>query len=159
VAGPDGAYWLDAPAPGAYVLLTSAGSHQPAASTVIVPQRANGSGTVVNVLLGSAGRLTGTVTAAAGTSGGTHPVPGARVTLLDTAGKVVAVADTDEAGRYAIEGLADGEYTAVATGYPPAASTLHITGGEGTVRHDVELKHTRADVQPKHARAGAEPPG
>jgi hypothetical protein len=51
VAGPDGAYWLDVPAPGAYVLLTSAGSHHPAASTVIVPQPANGSGTVVNILL------------------------------------------------------------------------------------------------------------
>jgi uncharacterized membrane protein YgaE (UPF0421/DUF939 family) len=51
VAGRDGAYWLDAPAAGAYVLLTSAQSHQPAATPVIVPQRANGSSTVVNVLL------------------------------------------------------------------------------------------------------------
>jgi uncharacterized surface anchored protein len=68
-------------------------------------------------------------------------VPGARITLLDATGAVVAAAGTDEAGRYAIEGLAGGEYTAVASGYPPAASTLHITGGEGTVRHDVELKH------------------
>jgi hypothetical protein len=51
VAGPDGAYWLDAPAAGAYVLLTSAQSHQPAAATVIVPHRADGGSTVVNVLL------------------------------------------------------------------------------------------------------------
>jgi uncharacterized membrane protein YgaE (UPF0421/DUF939 family) len=145
-AGPDGAYWLDAPAPGAYVLLTAAGSHQPAATTVIVPQQANGS-TVVNVILAATGgRLTGMVAAS------TRPVPGARVTLLDTAGKAVAAADTDEAGRYAIEGLPDGEYTAVASGYPPAASTLHIAEGEGTVRHDIELKHTQADIHPKHAR-------
>jgi hypothetical protein len=41
-----------------------------------------------------------------GDRGRQHP-PGARVTLLDTAGKAVAAADTDEAGRYAIEGLAD----------------------------------------------------
>jgi hypothetical protein len=45
----------------------------------------------------------------------------------------VAAADTDEAGRYAIEGLADAEHTAVATGYSPTASTLHVTGGEGPV--------------------------
>jgi uncharacterized membrane protein YgaE (UPF0421/DUF939 family) len=51
VAGPDGAYQLDAPAPGTYVLHTSAASHHPAASTVIVPQPANGSGTVVNIIL------------------------------------------------------------------------------------------------------------
>ena len=51
VAGPDGAYWLDAPAAGAYTLLTSAQSHQPDAATVIVPQRAGGGSTVVNVLL------------------------------------------------------------------------------------------------------------
>jgi uncharacterized membrane protein YgaE (UPF0421/DUF939 family) len=51
VAGRDGAYWLDAPAAGAYVLLTSAQSHQPAAATVIVPPPAGGGSTVVNVLL------------------------------------------------------------------------------------------------------------
>jgi hypothetical protein len=51
VAGPDGAYQLDAPAPGTYVLHTSAASHHPAASTIIVPQPANGSGTVVNIIL------------------------------------------------------------------------------------------------------------
>jgi uncharacterized membrane protein YgaE (UPF0421/DUF939 family) len=236
VAGADGGYWLDAPAAGAYTLLASDGSYRPAASTVIVRQPGNGSGTVVNVLLADTSRLAGTVTAAAGgypvagadmtladargtvvgtqrtgadggytfsvlndgeytlaataylyhpaartviisggedvradielagdarlsgvavTEGGARPVPGARITLLDTTGAVVAEADTDEAGRYAIEGLAGGEYTAVASGYPPAASTLHVSGREGTVRHDVELKHARADVEPKHARADA----
>jgi hypothetical protein len=39
----------------------------------------------------------------------------------------VAAADTDEAGRYAIEGLADVEHIAVATGYSPTASMLHVT--------------------------------
>jgi uncharacterized membrane protein YccC len=51
VAGADGAYWLDAPAARTYALLASAGSHRPAASTVIVRETANGSGTVVNVVL------------------------------------------------------------------------------------------------------------
>jgi uncharacterized membrane protein YgaE (UPF0421/DUF939 family) len=102
-AGPDGAYWLDAPAPGAYVLLASAASHQPAASTVIVPQRPDG-GSVVNVLLAAAGnRLTSTVAVAAG--------------------------------------------------------TLRIAGGEGTIRHDIELNHPRADVHPKQRGAGPGTPG
>ncbi|HYZ55551.1 MAG TPA: carboxypeptidase regulatory-like domain-containing protein [Streptosporangiaceae bacterium] len=240
VTDADGGYWLDAPTAGAYILLASAGSHRPAASTVIVRQpgngSSNGSGTVVNVLLAATGDLAGTVTAAAGghlvagahmtltdargtvvgtqrtgtdggyafsalndgeytlaasadlyhpaartviisggediradieltpdaslsgvvvTKGAARPVPGARITLLDTTGAVVAEADTDETGRYAIKGLTGGEYTAVASGYPPAASTLHITGREGTVRHDVEFGHARADAEPRHARADA----
>jgi hypothetical protein len=158
-AGPDGAYWLDAPAPGAYVLLTSAASHQPTVSTVIVPEQDN-CGTVVNVRLAATGRrLTGTVTAAATSSGSTRPVPGARITLLDTAGRVVAAADTDQAGRYAIGGLPDGEYTVVASGYPSVASTLRVARGAGTIRHDIELNHARADVHPKYdARGGPEGP-
>jgi hypothetical protein len=229
VAGPDGGYWLDAPAPGAYTLLTSAVSHRPAASTVILRHPGNGSETVVNVLLADTGVLTGTVTAAgsghpvagahitltdargmvtgtrrtgpdggyafsgledgdytlAASAGlyhpaartviitggediradieltgnarlsgvvvakdGIRPVAGARITLLDATGTVVAGAGTDQAGRYVIDGLPDGEYTAITSGYPPAASTLHITGREGTVRHDIELRHARAGADP-----------
>jgi uncharacterized membrane protein YgaE (UPF0421/DUF939 family) len=85
--------------------------------------------------------LTGTVT----TASGGHPVPDARITLVNTTGAVVAAAGTDEAGQYVIEGLPDGEYTAIISSYPPAASTLHITGLERTVRHDIELRHPRAD--------------
>jgi hypothetical protein len=68
VAGADGAYWLDAPAAGAYALLASAGSHRPAASTVIVRETAHGSGTVVNVVLADTSGLAGTVPGPAGTS-------------------------------------------------------------------------------------------
>ena len=46
----------------------------------------------------------------------------------------MAAADTDETDRYAIEGLEDAEHVAVATGYSPTASTLHVTGGKGPVR-------------------------
>jgi hypothetical protein len=49
-------------------------------------------------------RLSGVVVA----EGGPLPVPGARVILLESEGEVVAMADADEAGRYEIEGLADG---------------------------------------------------
>jgi hypothetical protein len=147
VANADGRYQIDAPAAGTYVLLTSAGSYQPAASTVMVRERADGSGTVVDVLLADTGvrggeeiradypRLSGRILAKADA----RPVPGARVTLLDTTGAVVAVAEADESGQYAFDGLADGEYTAVASGFPPAASSLRITGLETTVRHDIEF--------------------
>jgi hypothetical protein len=89
-------------------------------------------------------RLSGVVV----TRNGARPVPGARITVLDSTGAVAAAADTDEAGQYAIEGLDDGEYTAITSGYPPTASTLHIAEREGTARHDVELRHARADTEP-----------
>ena len=90
MANADGEYQIDAPAAGAYVLLTSAGSHRPAASTVVVRERADGSGTVVDVLLADTAlrggeearadypRLSGRIL----TKAGAQPVPGARVTLL-----------------------------------------------------------------------------
>jgi hypothetical protein len=40
-----------------------------------------------------------------------RPVPGARVTLLDTTGAAGVVAEADETGRYAFDSLADGQYT------------------------------------------------
>lgn len=49
-----------------------------------------------------------------------------------------------EAGRYTIEGLAGGEYTAVISGRPPTASTLHIQGAAGIVWHDIRLRHPQA---------------
>jgi hypothetical protein len=158
VADADGGYQFDAPAPGAYVLLTSAGSHRPAASTVIVRERPGGSGTVVNVLLADTGvrgdeearadaelagyaRLSGRIL----TKADAQPVPGARVTLLDTTGAAVAVAEADESGQYAFDGLADGEYTALASSFPPAASSLRITASETTIRHDIELKQVSSE--------------
>jgi uncharacterized membrane protein YgaE (UPF0421/DUF939 family) len=79
--------------------------------------------------------LAGRVTAAGG-----RLVPGAHVTLLDATGAAVAVAEADEAGRYAFDELAGGEYTALASGYPPVASALRVTGQAGTVRHDVQFR-------------------
>jgi uncharacterized membrane protein YgaE (UPF0421/DUF939 family) len=224
-ADAEGAYWLDAPSAGQYVLLASARSHLPAASGVTVREPARGGETVVNVLLATTSGLAGTVTAASSgspvagagvtltdplgmvtgarrtgpdggysfnglksgeyvlavsaghyrpeartvtvsdsgearadvglaadtclsgvvvTIDGTRPVPGARVTLLDDTGAVAAAADTDQAGRYTIEGLASGEYTAIISGYPPTASTLHIPGPAGTVWRDSRLRHPQA---------------
>jgi carboxypeptidase family protein len=78
------------------------------------------------------------------TEDGARPVPDARITLLDATGAVVATASTDEAGRYVIGGIPDGEYTVIASGYPSVLSTLRVTGQERAVRHDIEFRHPQA---------------
>lgn len=215
----DGAYLLSVPGPGTYVLIVSAGAHQPEASTVTV----GGTPAVVDVVLSGTSSLAGIVRMAGGgapvngatvtlvdgrgevftarttgtdgrylfddlvagtytlvvrveacqpvavavsvpdtgqrqqdveVSGGSRlhgvarsvdgrPVPDARVTLLDHAGDVVGVATTDDAGEYGFADLPEGDYTVIASGYPPVAATLRVTGGEYG-RHDPRLGHPDA---------------
>jgi EmrB/QacA subfamily drug resistance transporter len=215
----DGAFHIAVPGPGAYVLIASAGAHQPQASTVTV-----GSGPVtVDVVLTGTSSLSGAVTIAnrgtpvsgaaatladghgevvasqltdaqgrylfgelvGGTytlvisaegfqpvaqsvtvsstgmttqdvalAGGSHlrgvarvadgrVVPDARVTLLDAAGNVVGMATTNDDGEYSFDDLPEGDYTVIASGYPPVASTLRVVGGEFG-QHDVRLGHPQA---------------
>jgi uncharacterized surface anchored protein len=219
-AGSDGGYHLDAPNSGHYVLIASAGAHQPEASTIVVGTNpvehdlvlagtaslggavtsqnsgepiagatttlADGRGEVVgaqhtderghyrfaelvagdytlvvsadafrpnavsvtvggvgesvqNVELAGGARLAGV--ARAGTD--EHPVGDARITLLDSAGHVVAVTDTGVDGAYSFADLLDGEYTVIASGYPPVASSLQVKSGD-TGEHDVTLAHPEA---------------
>jgi hypothetical protein len=70
--------------------------------------------------------------------GGDRPVPDARVTLVDASGAVLAATATEPDGSYVFEDVPEGEYTIIATGYPPAASALRIAGGNQS-RHDIEL--------------------
>ena len=211
-----GEYQITAPGPGAYVLIASAGGHQPQASTVSI-----GAGpAVIDVVLAGTGGLTGTVSvtgtgdpvpaalvtiadnrgevvasvrtgsdgryafgelpagdytvvvsaepyrptavavAVSGTaehtqnvelSGGARlhgvaragngrVVPDARITLLDRAGNVVGITTTDEVGEYTFSDLPEGDYTVIASGYPPVASALQVHGGEQGA-HDVKLGH------------------
>jgi hypothetical protein len=117
---------------GAYTLVASAESYRPFASGVTVP----GLGAArEDVELVGGSRLHGTARAGAG-----QPVVDARITLLDSAGNVVAVTDTDGAGQYSFGDLAEGDYTIIASGYPPVASTLQVGSGEHG-EHDVELGH------------------
>ncbi|MFG2515081.1 MFS transporter [Streptomyces sp. NPDC048584] len=215
VAQADGAYAVDAPGAGSYVLIAAADGHQPQASTVVV----NGEPVAYDILLSGTSGLTGLVRAAdggqpvgdamvivtdvrgdllaAGNTGEqgefsfTELVPGtvtvavnaagyrpralpvevggtgvtrvevdletgarvrgvvraphgpladARVTLVDAAGNVVATATTGTDGAYAFADLDGGEYTVIATGYPPVAGALTVTG-PGTDDHDIELAH------------------
>ncbi|AYL36945.1 MFS transporter [Streptomyces fungicidicus] len=215
VAQADGAYALDAPGAGSYVLIASADGHQPQASTVVV----NGEPLAHDILLSGTSGLTGlvrsagtglpvpdamvivtdvrgdllatgstgeqgefsftelvpgTVTVAVNAAGyrpralpvevgGTGvtrveaeletgarvrgviraphgPLADARVTLVDAAGNVAGTATTGADGAYAFADLDGGEYTVIATGYPPVATALTVTGG-GADDHDIELAH------------------
>ncbi|WP_020669319.1 MFS transporter [Amycolatopsis nigrescens] len=215
VGGGDGGYSVSTPGPGTYVLIVSAGGHQPQASSVVVGENAparlditlTGSGELTGVVRvagrGSAlagatvtltderGEVTGacittddgvyrfngvgagsytlvasaekfrpiavTLTVAdsgrlrhdvelagavrlAGTArtDGDRIVPDARITVLDQEGNVAAVARTDAAGHYLVNDLPEGEYTVVASGYPPATSQVNLVGG-GEAGHDVRL--------------------
>jgi uncharacterized protein YfaS (alpha-2-macroglobulin family) len=215
VAGADGAYAVDAPTAGSYVLIAAADGFRPQASTVVV----NGEPVAYDILLSATSGLSGVVrTAGAGRAvrdamvvvtdvrgdvlaggltgergefgfgelvpgevtvavnaagfrpralpvevGGTGTTrieidletgarlrgvvraPGgapadARVTLVDAAGNVVGTATTDAEGAYTFTDLDGGEYTVIATGYPPVATALTVTG-PGVDGHDIELAH------------------
>jgi EmrB/QacA subfamily drug resistance transporter len=130
--GAAGRYLLAELVPGRYTLAVSGPSCQPAALPVLV---ADGGETTQDVELRHGARLEGT---ARGTHG--QVVPDALVTLMDSGGNVAAVTTTGADGRYVLENLPEGEYTVIASGYPPAASTLQITSGEPHA-HQVELGH------------------
>jgi hypothetical protein len=83
-------------------------------------------------------RLEGRALTAAGAA-----VPDARVMVLDGNGNTVAVTTTGADGRYRLDNLPGGEYTVVASGYPPVASTLAIGASEPRY-HEVELGHPEA---------------
>ncbi|MEU0188493.1 DHA2 family efflux MFS transporter permease subunit [Streptomyces afghaniensis] len=68
------------------------------------------------------------------------PLADARVTLVDAAGNVVGTAVTESDGAYAFTDLDSGEYTVIATGYPPVATALTVSG-RGVDGHDMELSH------------------
>jgi EmrB/QacA subfamily drug resistance transporter len=133
--GPSGEYLIEDLAPGRYTLAVSAPACQPAALPVLV---ADGQETTQDAELRSGARVEGTARAAAGT-----PVADARVTLLDSDGNVAAVATTGADGSYSFENLAEGDYTVIASGYPPAASRLQISSGQPH-SHDVQLGHPEA---------------
>jgi hypothetical protein len=118
-----------------YTLALSAPYYQPTALQVVV---ADDEETTQDAELRSGARVEGIARTAAGTT-----VPDARVTLLDTEGNVAAVATTGPDGSYSLENLVEGEYTVIASGYPPAASRLRISSGEPH-SHDVQLGHPEA---------------
>lgn len=133
--GGDGRYRFTNLVGGSYALTVAAPGCRPVASSVDVT---DGEQAVVDVPLQSGGRLNGVVRSV--TLG--EPVAEARVTLLDPDGSVIAATTTGEDGGYTFADLPDGEYTVIATGYPPVASSLRLDGEHA--QHDVELGYRTA---------------
>jgi EmrB/QacA subfamily drug resistance transporter len=130
--GEKGQYCIDNLVAGAYTLAVSAQSWRPAALAV---QITDGEETFQDVELRSGAKVEGAARTGAGTS-----VPDARVTLLDAEGNVTAITTTGPDGSYTFENVGEGEYTVIASGYPPAASRLKVRVGESH-SHDVVLGH------------------
>jgi hypothetical protein len=117
--------------PGAVTVAVNAAGHRPQA----LPVEVGGTGvTRIEVELSSGAHLQGVVRAPGG------PLGDARVTLVDAAGNVVGTATTGADGAYAFADLDSGEYTVIATGYPPVATALSVNG-RGVDGHDIELAH------------------
>ncbi|MBV7694156.1 MFS transporter [Streptomyces sp. TRM70350] len=130
-SGDDGRYALATPGSGSYVLIAAAGGHQPQAVSVTVGERP----VELDVVLGGAGRLAGSVLTADGT-----PVRDATVTLTNVHGEVVAGTRSGREGGYVITELVAGEYTlaAGAPAFRPAALPVTVQAARET-RQDIEL--------------------
>jgi EmrB/QacA subfamily drug resistance transporter len=133
VTDAQGGYLLDELVAGSYTLVASARSHHPVAVAVAVPDVGE---VRQDVELVGGAKLAGTVTAGADA----RPVPDARVTLIDANGTVIGATTSGPDGGYVFDDLPAGEYTVIASGYPPVAAALRIATGEES-RHDVTLGH------------------
>ncbi|HLL34898.1 MAG TPA: MFS transporter [Streptomyces sp.] len=117
--------------PGPVTVAVNAAGFRPRA----LPVEVGGTGvTRVEIDLDAGARVQGVVRAPHG------PLADARVTLVDAAGNVAGTATTGRDGAYAFTDLDGGEYTVIATGYPPVATALTV-GGAGVDDHDIELAH------------------
>ncbi|MGA6170110.1 MFS transporter [Streptomyces sp. NPDC012600] len=132
-SGPAGEFAFGELVPGSVTVAVNAAGFRPLA----LPVEIGGQGvTRVEAALRAGSLVRGTVRAGAARS----PLADARVTLIDAAGNVVATATTGEDGAYAFTDLDAGEYSVVATGYPPVAGPLTVSG-QGIDGHDIELAH------------------
>lgn len=132
-SGDTGEFTFGELVPGAVTVAVNAAGFRPLA----LPVEIGGQGvTRVDVALRSGALVQGVVRAGSGR----RPMPDARVTLVDAAGNVIATSTTGEDGAYAFADLDAGEYSVIATGYPPVAGALTVAG-RGVDGHDIELVH------------------
>ncbi|MBZ6137090.1 MFS transporter [Streptomyces olivaceus] len=131
VTGEQGEFSFAELVPGTVTVAVNAVGHRPRA----LPVEVGGAGvTRVEVDLQAGAQVQGVVRAPHG------PLADARVTLVDAAGNVVGTATTGTDGAYAFTDLDTGEYTVIATGYPPVATSLTVAG-PGADGHDIQLAH------------------
>ncbi|WP_326766729.1 MFS transporter [Streptomyces sp. NBC_01591] len=132
-SGETGEFTFGELVPGSVTVAVNAAGFRPLA----LPVEIGGQGvTRVEAALQSGALVQGVVRAGSAR----RPLPDARVTLVDAAGNVVATSTTGEDGAYAFTDLDSGEYSVIATGYPPVASALTVAG-RGADGHDIELAH------------------
>lgn len=105
---------------GTYTLVVSAPGQRPVAAAVTVRQ---GTQTRQDMELEARGALNGEVVMR------DRPFEGARLTLMDEAGRIVATAVSGANGEFGFGDLAPGTYTLVAAGHGPAAVPIQIVGG------------------------------
>ncbi|MCH6161669.1 MFS transporter [Streptomyces marispadix] len=131
--GEHGEFSFDEIVTGTFTIAVNAPGFRPVARPVEV----EGQGiTRIDVELAAGARVQGVIRAGVDAS----PLPDARVTLVDAAGNVVATATTGEDGAYGFTDLDAGDYSIIASGYPPVASGLTVEGA-GPDSHDIELHH------------------
>ncbi|MGD3108874.1 MFS transporter [Streptomyces sp. YGL11-2] len=135
VVGQDGGFTFDELTPGSYTLAVSAERHRPAALQVEVTP---GTRNWYEIRLTLGAQVRGTVRTLLG-----GPVDDARVTLLDPAGNVVGTATSGQDGEYVFTDLDTGDYTLIASGYPPVATPLRVDAA-GHTACDIELNHDGA---------------
>ncbi|MFF0567964.1 MFS transporter [Streptomyces sp. NPDC004041] len=132
-SGPTGEFAFGELIPGSVTVAVNAPGFRPLA----LPVEIGGQGvTRVEAALRSGALVRGVVRAGSARA----PLADARVTLVDAAGNVVATATTGEDGAYAFTDLDAGEYSVIATGYPPVAGPLTVSG-TGVDGYDIELAH------------------
>ncbi|MFJ6854026.1 MFS transporter [Streptomyces sp. NPDC091271] len=133
ISGDAGEFTFGELIPGSVTVAVTAAGFRPLA----LPVEVGGQGvTRVDVALRSGALVRGVVKAGSRRA----PLNDARVTLVDAAGNVVATSTTGEDGVYAFTDLDAGEYSVIATGYPPVAGSLTVSGS-GVDGHDIELAH------------------
>lgn len=132
-SGPGGEFAFAELLPGSVTVAVNATGFRPLALPVEIGAQGV---TRVEAVLRSGALVRGTIRAGADR----RPLPDARVTLIDAAGNVVAAATTGDDGVYGFADLDAGEYTVMATGYPPVAGALTVAGS-GVDGHDIELTH------------------
>jgi hypothetical protein len=136
VTGEDGSYAMEGLGGGHFTLVASGANYRPIAKSVTVPQAGEER---LDLQLEGGGRLTGV--ARSGRDG--HPVREALITFVDASGSVLTTTVTDAEGAYTLEDLPAGDYTIIASGFPPVASLVRVDpAADGT--HDVELSYPDA---------------